>query len=59
LEDSMTNHTRTRPANTPAYYLSRPAALWLAALAPRPTTRKPPGAPYASGALLTAEQHTS
>jgi hypothetical protein len=55
----MTNHTHTRPANTPAYYLSRPAALWLAALAPRPTTRKPPGASYASGALLAAEQHTS
>ena len=55
----MTNHTHTRPANTPAYYLSRPAALWLAALAPRPMTRKPPRASCASGALLNAEQHTS
>ena len=50
--------TRTRPAGAPAYYLSRPAALWLAALEPRPTTRKPPRASCTSGALLTAEQHT-
>ena len=55
----MTTHTRTRPAYAPAYYLSRPAALWLAALEPRLTTRKPPRASGASGALLTAEQHTS
>jgi hypothetical protein len=40
----MTTDTRTRPANTPAYYLGRPAALWLAALAPRPTACKPPRA---------------
>ena len=59
LEDSMTTHTRTRPAYAPAYYLSRPAAFWLAALAPRPMTRKPPRASCASGALLNAEQHTS
>jgi len=26
---------RTRRATTPAYYLGRPAALWLTALAPR------------------------
>ena len=51
--------TRTRPTGAPAYYLSRPAALWLAALEPRLTTRKPPRASGASGALLTAEQHTS
>ena len=44
----MTTHTRTRPAYAPAYYLSRPAAFWLAALAPRPTTRKP-GAPSKLG----------
>ena len=54
----MTTHTCTRPAGAPAYYLSRPAALWLAALQPRPTTRKPPRGSFASGALLTAEQHT-
>ena len=54
----MTTRTRTRPAGAPAYYLSRPAALWLAALEPRLTTRKPPRASGASGALLTAEQHT-
>ena len=50
--------TRTRPTGAPAYYLSHPAALWLAALEPRPTTRKPPRTSRASGALLTAEQHT-
>jgi hypothetical protein len=33
--------TNTRRAGTPAYYLGRPAALWLAALAPRPTFRPP------------------
>ena len=34
----MTIHTRTRRFSAPAYYLGRPAALWLAALAPRSTT---------------------
>jgi hypothetical protein len=34
-EDSMTTQTRTRPASVTAYYLGRPAAFWLAALAPR------------------------
>jgi hypothetical protein len=29
----MTTHTR--PVSTPAYYLGRPAGLWLAALASR------------------------
>jgi hypothetical protein len=55
----MTTYTRTRPADAPAYYLSRPAAFWLATLAPRPTTRKSPRASCASVELLTAEQHTS
>ena len=55
----MNTRTRTRPAGAPAYYLSRPAALWLAALEPGPTTRKPPRASSASSAPLTAEQHTS
>jgi hypothetical protein len=32
-------NTRTRRASTPAYYLGRPAALWLAALTPRPADR--------------------
>jgi hypothetical protein len=35
----MTTRTRNRRASTPAYYLARPAGLWLAALAPRPTER--------------------
>jgi len=33
LEDSMTTRTRTRRVSAPAYYLGRPATLWLAALA--------------------------
>ena len=32
----MTTSTRTRRINSPAYYLGRPAALWLAAFARRP-----------------------
>ena len=36
----MTTHTRTRRISVPAYYLGRPAALWLAAFAPRSTTHK-------------------
>ena len=40
----MTTHTRTRRLNVPAYYLGRPAALWLAALAPRSTTHASPRA---------------
>ena len=30
----MTTHTRTRRVSPSAYYLGRPAALWLTALAP-------------------------
>jgi hypothetical protein len=36
----MTTTTRTRPASLPAYYLGRPAAFWLAALAPRRAAHK-------------------
>ena len=32
----MTTSTRIRRINSPAYYLGRPAALWLAAFARRP-----------------------
>ena len=32
----MTTSTRIRRVNSPAYYLGRPAALWLAAYARRP-----------------------
>jgi hypothetical protein len=38
----MTTHTRIRRFSAPAYYLGRPAALWLTALAPRSTTHKSP-----------------
>ena len=34
--------TRTRPAGVPAYYLARPAALWLTAFRPRSTTGQSP-----------------
>ena len=40
MEDSMTTQTRTRPANVTAYYLGRPAAFWLTALAPRRTAHR-------------------
>ena len=33
---------RTRRASTPAYYLGRPADLWLTVLTPRPTDRPAP-----------------
>jgi hypothetical protein len=35
----MTTNARTRRVSSPAYYLARPAALWLAAFAPRPEPR--------------------
>lgn len=37
----MTTHSRQ--ANVTAYYLGRPAALWLAALAPQQAAYKSPG----------------
>jgi hypothetical protein len=40
-------NTRTRPASAPAYYLGRPAALWLTALTPRPADRTAPREPHA------------
>lgn len=50
----MTTHTRTRRISTPAYYLGRPAALWLAALTPRPAAHVPP---RASCADEVSERH--
>ena len=35
----MTTSTRIRRINSPAYYLGRPAALWLAAFARQPVHR--------------------
>jgi hypothetical protein len=32
----MTTSTRIRRVSSPAYYLARPAALWLAAFSPQP-----------------------
>ena len=38
------SRTRTRPAGAPAYYLGRPAAIWLAATTRRQTSvRSGPG----------------
>ena len=39
----MTARIRNRRASTPAYYLARPAGLWLAALAPRPANHRVAG----------------
>jgi hypothetical protein len=48
LEHSMATHTRTRSVSAPAYYLGRPAVLWLAALA----THKPHGASCVGDSVL-------
>jgi hypothetical protein len=47
----MTTSTRIRRINSPAYYLGRPAALWLAAFARRPG----PGAAGRASASCTSE----
>ena len=36
----MTTHAHRGRVSSPAYYLGRPAALWLTAFAPRPADRK-------------------
>jgi hypothetical protein len=51
----MTTSTRTRRVSSPAYYLGRPAALWLAAYARRPVDRT--AAPCASEARSPAADH--
>jgi hypothetical protein len=35
----MTSNVHVRRVSSPAYYLARPAAVWLAAFAPRPEPR--------------------
>jgi hypothetical protein len=47
--------TRARRVSAPAYYLGRPATLWLAALTPRPTTSRASCATEIR--LLTPEPH--
>ena len=37
----MTTNARIRRTSSPAYYLARPAALWLAAFTPQPQSRPP------------------
>jgi hypothetical protein len=54
----MTTHTCTRRVSAPAYYLGRPAALWLAALAPRSAPRTSPPASCASKSGLSASPST-
>jgi hypothetical protein len=36
----MSSSVRIRRVSSPAYYLARPAALWLTAFAPRPAGRE-------------------
>ena len=36
----MTSNVRIRRVSSPAYYLGRPAALWVAAFTPRPADRE-------------------
>ncbi len=50
----MTTRTPTRRVSAPAYYLGRPAALWLAALAQRPGTRESPADPGSAATQPTA-----
>ena len=38
----MTTSARIRRVSSPAYYLARPAALWLAAFTPRPQAASEP-----------------
>jgi GNAT superfamily N-acetyltransferase len=49
-----TTSARIRRAGSPAYYLARPAALWLAAFAPRPEPRPADRASCTSEARRTA-----
>ena len=51
-------HARTRRISAPAYYQGRPAALWLAALAPRSTTRTSPRTSCASESTLVVSDNT-
>jgi hypothetical protein len=58
MSTDTSTDTRTRRVSTPAYYLARPAALWLAALAPRSTTRKSPRASCTSESALVVSDDT-
>jgi len=51
LEALMTTNARIRRVSSPAYYLARPAALWLAAFTPQPQSAPAP----ADGASCTSE----
>jgi hypothetical protein len=51
----MTTSTHTRRVSSPAYYLGRPATLWLAAFARRPVDRT--SAPGASEVRGPAADH--
>ena len=52
-------NTRTRQASVTAYYLGRPAAHWLAALAPRPAAHKSPHGSFASNSQGPAPRQHS
>jgi hypothetical protein len=53
----MTTNARIRRTSSPAYYLARPAALWLAAFTPRraPAPALAPALAPADGASCTGE----
>ena len=51
----MTTNARIRRTSSPAYYLARPAALWLAAFTPRRAPTLAPALAPADGASCTGE----
>jgi hypothetical protein len=53
----MTSHARTRLVSAPAYYLGRPAGLWLTALAPRPKNRTSPRSSCTGDSVLFVLRH--
>ena len=48
----MKTSIRTRRVSSPAYYLARPASLWLAAFTPRPAESRPEAAALAKSSLV-------
>ena len=58
MSTDIRTYTSTRRVSAPAYYLARPAALWLAALAPRSTARRSPRASCASENALVVPDKT-
>ena len=55
----MTTSTRTRRVSSPAYYLARPAALWLAAFSPQSPSPSQSQSPSASASEPRLEDRGS